>query len=199
MIEMGCDIHMYVEVKQHGKDIWETVGKVFENEFYDKNKLVTIDADGYSFRERFTLHPYTGRNYDLFGILANVRNGTWGEEISPISLPKGLPKDAGDFTKKEYADWNGDAHSCSWLTLKELESYDWHKKVKRCANVSEEQIKEYKETGKKPTTYAAWSSVGTPFEWEDTIYPKEFCEKTIPRLKALSKFGEVRIVFWFDN
>jgi hypothetical protein len=66
---------------------------------------------------------YIGRNYFLFSVLADVRNYS---EIVPISKPKGFPKDyEGDLI----GHWEYDGHSRSWLTLQEILSYDWTKKI----------------------------------------------------------------------
>lgn len=107
---MGCDIHLFVETRNHDTGAWE----------------LRSDAP--------RLHH---RNYAVFAILANQRNG---EGFTPISEPRGLPPDvsnalaaihANDVAEepdesKEDADgeaygdyWVGD-HSFSWLTLAEL-------------------------------------------------------------------------------
>ena len=107
---MGCDIHCYAERKnKDGK--WEIVGNVKKEE----DGWVSIDYE-----------PYHDRNYNLFAILANVRNGTafagceTGEGFNPISNPKGVPSDA-----SEDYEWVGDGHSHSYFTLRELLDYDW--------------------------------------------------------------------------
>lgn len=128
---MGCDIHLWVEKRvvkcQYGEDVWETVD-----------------------------HPdgrwYSGRNYDLFAILANVRNGrgfagirTGGGFIpilpedaetdesrslehggEPVPFCRGVPQRASDEYHAEVFRWSVDGHSHSWLTLSELLTYDWH-------------------------------------------------------------------------
>ena len=67
------------------------------------------------------------RDYDLFAMLADVRNGrgfagcVTGDGFEPISKPKGLPEDIGIDLKKHS---DGDCgHSASYLTLKELLDY----------------------------------------------------------------------------
>jgi len=71
------------------------------------------------------------RCYNTFAILAGVRNGRGfagcktGEGFSPISSPKGIPSDASREYRDEAKRWNGDGHSHSYLTLKELLEYDW--------------------------------------------------------------------------
>ena len=107
---MGCDIHLYVERKENGR--WVSLDKW------------TVDADefgregaGVMWEDRFYRH----RNYLLFGILAGVRD----RSLASISKPRGLPKDVTLEVQKESESWNTDGHSHSWLTLAELQSYDW--------------------------------------------------------------------------
>ncbi len=114
---MGCDIHFYVERKVNGA--WESA---------DEWKLDTDDEPP---RERVASEYYGDRNYNLFAILADVRNGrgfaglVTGEGFKPISTPKGLPEDASAKVKAESDAWNGDGHSHSWHTLSDLLAYDW--------------------------------------------------------------------------
>ena len=115
---MGCDIHMYAEVKKNNK--WSKVGDVFENMWYSKDRELS------DWNKPLTDTPYDGRNYDLFAILADVRNGhgfagcVTGERFNPISEPKGLPDDVSKKIKKESDKWDGDGHSHSYFTVKEL-------------------------------------------------------------------------------
>lgn len=111
---MGCDIHAMVEVRADGR--WTAITKpVFKS----------------SYRNEATSDPYDGRNYDLFAILANVRNGygfagvSTGTGWKPIAEPRGIPGDC----SPEYADsvegYGIDGHSHSWLTVADLDGYDW--------------------------------------------------------------------------
>ena len=79
-------------------------------------------------------HPmsYLGeRNYNLFSILADVRNGygfaglKTGEGFVPISNPRGVPDDASLEYKEHVERWRADGHSHSYHTLKHLLDYDW--------------------------------------------------------------------------
>lgn len=106
---MGCDIHAYLEVKKDGK--WVT-GDEWKPDKYEPKRLV-VDYD-----ERI----YSGRNYYLFSILADVRNG---RGFIPIAQPKGMPEDACPQVKKEAKGWGQDGHSHSHLTLQEILAYDW--------------------------------------------------------------------------
>ncbi|WP_317970333.1 hypothetical protein [Paenibacillus sp. CCS19] len=111
---------------------------------------------------------WTYRNYLLFAILANVRNHY---NIQPISQPKGLPEDVSHEVKKQSDEENGDAHTRSWLTLKELLEYDWQQKFEDNNN----EI--------------------VPLEAMVIPFVNEF----IPRLSEIDVSENVRMVFWFDN
>ena len=128
---MGCDIHMYAETRKDINSPWEKVGRIFPNEYYDPKVVNTIDDDGYQWNAEFTDQPYTGRNYDLFAILANVRNGRGfagiktGEGFNFISHPKGLPVNVSSEIKDISDGWDCDGHSHSWFTVQELKGFDW--------------------------------------------------------------------------
>lgn len=162
---MGCDIHCYAEKKENGK--WVKVVKAFPNRYYDPSKENKIDDDGYEWNPEFKDEPYSGRNYDLFGILADVRNGRGfagiqtGEGFNPICDPKGLPIDVSDEVKKSSDDWGSDGHSHSWFTLKELQDYDWMQTTKNYGVINVEQYKEFKQTGKVPDNYCGGVSGGS--------------------------------------
>ena len=80
---MGCDIHFYVERREHSDAPWTSADE-------------WINDDGYWTVE----NPfYDDRNYDLFGILANVRNGSGfagistGDGFVPMHDPREWPDD----------------------------------------------------------------------------------------------------------
>jgi hypothetical protein len=205
---MGCDIHIYVE-KFDGKE-WKSAD--------------TWSPDEYD-QTRNTNYPqvYEGRNYELFAILAGVRNRY---DIEPIVRPRGLPGDISNEVQSEADRWNGDGHSHSWLTLKELQEYDWNKNYVNSGLVDVEGYKEFKEKG-KPSSY--WQAGGgnhitnqemdefvasdkkggfsdpcTYVEWQEsgTESVDDFLTQTIPKLEKIKgedKPENVRIVFWFDS
>ena len=117
---MGTDIHFYVEILKDDKWI------DFD---YMKNSR---DEDGKVDWKKLNDDPfYVDRCYNLFSILADVRNGygfagcSTGEKFVPISQPRGLPLDLSDETNKKSDDWECDGHGHSWLMLHELLDYDW--------------------------------------------------------------------------
>jgi hypothetical protein len=69
-----------------------------------------------------TWHHYSaeciGRDYWLFGLLADVRNY---EDEKPISQPRGLPDDVSAITRIDRESWGVDGHSDSWLSGTEIE------------------------------------------------------------------------------
>ena len=115
---MGCDIHFYVEKKVDG--VWQFQGTVTKTEIDDET---CFDVSAPDF--------YDGRNYNLFAILADVRNGhgfagvTTGEGFVPISDPRGVPDDASKEYKQIVDSWDVDGHSHSYHTLRQLLDYDW--------------------------------------------------------------------------
>lgn len=98
---------------------------------------------------------YVDRNYDLFGVLADVRNGTWGENVTPISYPRGFPPDF-NASAIEYHDLG--EHSFSWLTIEELESYDWDAVLSKRACISWNQWLQFRKTRTPPDDYSADAS-----------------------------------------
>ncbi len=84
---MGCDIHICLE---------EKVG------------------------ECWIMHPNCPRphrDYDLFALIANVRNKTG---LVPYSHPRGLPPDISSGAREYFNSMKADAHSASWLTVLEF-------------------------------------------------------------------------------
>lgn len=120
---MGCDIHLYVE-KRDQSGQWLAVDEFTRDEPEDgeeKGNLYCPYDKGY----------YSDRNYNLFAILADVRNGRGfagiktGEGFSPIAEPRGVPDDASPEYKEIVEQWDCDGHSHSHHTLRQLLDYDW--------------------------------------------------------------------------
>lgn len=214
---MGCDIHLFGERRVDGK--WESV-----------DEWVTEDFAGYIYTSvKRDARLYDGRNYDLFAILANVRNGygfagvLTGTGFIPISEPRGLPTDVSPEVKANSMDWGGDGHSHSWLTLRELLDYDWNQTTMKVGVVD---VERYIGNREGPyDNYCGWISgpsvnvmpvdkaqLMSDDELRDAashvqvLWPQTYRERaehflttTIPKLEALGSPDDVRIVFWFDN
>lgn len=108
--------------------------------------------------ERIEVYPEYdfSRNYLLFAILADVRNGLgFGGTpthvpIEPIDCPRGLPRDYK--SPDDHEDWYGD-HSVSWLMLSEiLDYFKEQKSVKRYGVITVDHYEDW-EYNTKPTGF----------------------------------------------
>ena len=135
---MGCDIHVYIERWTDSND-YEGPRDLSEERDLRLNEILEgspsifrwvsadsweIETDGFNeyWNTVYGKSFYSGRNYSLFSRLADVRS--YGE-CNAISDPRGIPKDASFGYKYMCEQWNGDGHSHSYFTLKELLEYDW--------------------------------------------------------------------------
>lgn len=178
---MGCDIHLYLERKLNNE--WRSAD--------------LFDARGGH------VSIYTGRNYTLFSVLADVRNDSGNAFISEA---KSLPEDCNELIKKEYDAWSEDAHNASYLTLYELIAFQLkHPKMKYSGLVSKEGA-EAIDAGEMPSIWCkSTNQKGFVYrEWEhkdDSL--KDLIEKIQDQVDRLYYFDKdtknVRIVFWFDN
>lgn len=145
---MGTDIHTCVEVRREDGE-WKAYlrpmvegGFVWPEGSEDQPRLVWLDVD---------------RDYTLFAFLAGVRNGygfagvDTGDPIRPIADPRGLPEDVSFEVASEHASWGLDAHSASWLTVKELLEADWDQEVVHRGVVSRREYMVFKKQGKPET------------------------------------------------
>ena len=166
---MGCDIHLFVEIKDQTNK-WKVIKDInyidlnqakqdlnnyaneepnvyYLNELHNRVKLA--ETPSYQFL-------YNSRNYFLFNMLANVRNGyTAGNNyytITPISEIKGIPNDISCTLKKYFNKWNTIGHSYSYLTLEELDTNYWNETECLYGYVYPLNFKKYLKTG-KPNYY----------------------------------------------
>jgi hypothetical protein len=192
---MGCDIHSFAEKRNKKTGKWEVVANhfaldSFDQEYYNKEK-----GDS----------PFNWRSYSMFAFLAGVRNY---DHCEPLSEPKGLPDDSEYLneveedwmgykeTKKQSIELNGNYHSLSYLTLKELNDFDydktfWSRRI-------------YRETYNPDGTVSGGNGAALAEEGEGKIitYRENLGEFFFIHLEELKQLGEpedVRVVFWFDN
>ena len=187
--KLGCDVHLKVEVRD-SSGVWNNVP--FVDDWDIEHHKRPVPEGG------IILKRLDDRNYNMFAVLADVRNGTWSDKIPPISQPRGLPEEHADYDDNSYG--FGD-HSFSWLTLRELQDYDWNQTITNRGYVSDAQVAELK-GGKKPTSYAGWSSSGQQVTWVDTVGGM-VGEDVFEDLNTLAKLAanpdDVRLVFGFDS
>lgn len=196
---MGCDIHIYTEVKDSDGN-WRSVDFYTPNEYYEAGTAKEDEAE-------FELHEfYSRRSYELFTALAGVR----GKPVKSLE-PKGFPQDASGRVRKTFDRWGSGAHTPSYLTLKEL--YVHRERlgdiITRTGVISPLQFKELQE-GIKPISWCAGTSDREWIEvtWEDEFNPMdEFLEKLNSFLslrfwdyeRPKEDSEDFRVVFWFDN
>lgn len=148
---MGCDIHFFVEKwtssndydgpRDLSEDREQKLSEVLEG-FPTKYRWVSADkwvCDDGDWEVSYNSSYYNGRNYYLFSILADVRNGG---SVEPIDGDRGIPDDASSGYLYKCNQWNGDAHSHSYFTLEELLNVDW-------SQYDQEYIDEFMETLEK--------------------------------------------------
>lgn len=179
---MGTDISMYAEV--HKNKQWKKAGDVFKNGWYSKDRPLD------DWNKPYTDHPYDGRNYDLFAILADVRNGRGfagsltSLGFNPISEPKGLPNDVTSKVAELLEDYG---YGYSYLTLKELKDYDWNQSITHVGVLSEKQYIEMKEAGEHPNSWSGGIS-GRDIVTVDANTMDKILDKTMDRNSNLKYY-----------
>lgn len=143
---MGTDIHVIVQVRDGAG--W---------------RIVRHEGEGTPWE--LYRSPVDGRNYNLFGILANVRNDY---DFPPIAEPRGFPDDfvkptisemgryEPEYEEDPNAPYEPGDHSFSWVTLAELDAYDW-----ACVTVFNGVIPE--------AEYKEWKPRTQPKEWSGDV------------------------------
>lgn len=110
---MGCDIHIIIE-RQAESGQWHRLWQ----HSYD-----VPDLEG-------TPESFRNRNYDLFGILADVRNGVGfagfatGTGWPSIAPNRGIPADS-TVTPDDEREYRLGDHSFTWVALDELTAFYW--------------------------------------------------------------------------
>ena len=162
---MGCDIHMFTEKKIGNR--WETADFFH----YVPNEKEEMEL---------TRMEFMGdRNYHLFALLANVRNG-FG--IEPISTPRGIPKDLSEFVKVWYETEKSWTFGHSYLTLRDIlefqpEQYHYEDEDEEYLDEEDETLDCFIEK-LKDRVKEIW--------WRFDYHPEEYLDN-------------FRLVFWFDN
>ena len=190
---MGADIHSFVEIRKEGK--WELLEeKVFPG--YNEEKLS---------------EPFRWRSYSLFGFLADVRNYS---NCKPISENKGLPYDSeylnsesddnfgyggqkGTATKKDDIRNDGNYHSFSWLSLKELLDFDYDSTFEDLRYTSQLVNDKGIVYGSNGAAVAKLGE-GKNISYREHLSGSGFFED-LEVLKTLGFPEDVRVVFYFDN
>ena len=102
---MGCDIHWYSETKINGKWVCDQAASFEKDEDPD---YAHHDMNNF---------PNSGRDYWMFGLLADVRC-----EVPYGFAAKGIPEELSPEVKTIFDEWDSDGHSHSYLTREELKA-----------------------------------------------------------------------------
>lgn len=169
---------------------------------------------------------YDDRNYDVFAILADVRNGygfagvDTGDAWPIIAEPRGVPDDCSPEVAKYMEHYD---HTPSYVYLDEIARFDWGYQRKSRGVVDAEQYAVFKEQGQpnswsgdvnggrvRKVSNAVMDRMIADGEDLDHVYTKvewvvtagERCERFLDAMKELAAVcGEnrARIVFYFDS
>lgn len=161
---MGTDIHITVEVKNE-QGIWEdkTLFPVDPGEGEEKPFIGNYGEDRH--------HCDPGRNYWLFGFLAKGVRGN--PNLPTMGEPRGVPDDASEMYRAWVDQYDGDGHSHSWFTIKELMAVDWNQKIPHTGTVNATQYAVARINGKPD----AWSE--HPWGGNNQILSPEAMEQAI--------------------
>jgi len=143
---MGCDIHPAIEYRTNtpeGVSAWiaVTVPNPYFGKYEDEPETRSaLDID---------------RDYDLFAILGNVRNGRgfagcdMGDGFIPMSDGRGVPEDISDEARSALSD----EHSATWVTLSEILAYDWTRTTKSRGWINGEEFASWQGRKAEPRNY----------------------------------------------
>lgn len=163
---MGCDIHHFVEIKNKAiKGVW------LDATLYSRNPFFDLGDEEPEFITTRT--PCSKRNYELFSLIADVRN--YNDNFC-LSEPKGLPEDISSHIQSHFDEAPEDYHSASYFTLKELEDFYNQEKDNFFKNAVLDIDKKH-----------------------ELILPLITELKFIADSHFIRDTEDIRIVFWFDN
>ncbi len=168
---MGCDIHLVLE--KYDDNLCEWVGLHDYNLPSSEALLSRVDIDiinNADFR-------VGRRDYNFFAHLAGVRAIPVNNMDPAYPEPKGMPPDASSLALHKHSLWEHDAHSASWMSLKEF-TLIYAREVKE--NLGQLVADRMQGDG-MPLTWAMYREVSGEY------------------LSDGDDVDKYRIVFWFDN
>lgn len=179
---MGCDIHIFVERKKNDK--WVHYNRKHFSSLWEKETGEKENS------------PFDWRSYGMFGFLAGVRYSY----IKPIKEPAyTIPDDASEYVKKQFEQWQGDGHSHSFLTVRDLIEFDYNQDLREPGDdfsINSRRVL-FEKIHKKNTDFDLEGMDKTYYDFlggPDAIFFTHINE-----LAELGGLDDVRIVFWFDN
>jgi hypothetical protein len=198
---MGCDIHLYVE-KRDALGQWQSADNWELNPYYENDNSESGEPE---YIIPYDNHFYNGRNYNLFAILANVRNGhgfagvKTGEGFNPIAPPRGLPHDITKRVQSDATAYGEDGHSHSWLTLHELLTYDWTQSSEIYGWLHAVEFEQWdgywRDRGESPQSYSADVFGGLVEKVDELTMRKKIAElrKSTPEQEFTNALAELHL------
>jgi hypothetical protein len=179
------------------------------NQFDDPGANLNEDDLAF-YRRRYGVGPgkirdtwYSDRNYTVFAVLGNVRNGFGFASIETpvIADHRGVPDDT---TSETLALLSGE-HSETWCTLDEVEAYDWTQDVYDSGVISLNEYAKLREGNQAPQSWSGGISgagiVTLTTQAADTSlteYTAAFRERMRMLREAVGD-RECRLIFDFDS
>jgi hypothetical protein len=196
---MGCDIHLFTERKRciNSKDAWVNIDNRKPNPYFKEGN--EYGESMYSLNS-----AYRTRNYNLFSMLADVRNRSGNKYIAD---PKGLPEDVSSVVKKESDSWASDGHSHSFFTMKELYDFQAENTTQKYSGLVDSEGSKEIDLGEMPDwwcggstqkdlVYREWTQENTTLNSFIQDLENHFKSEYYNKEEDAENF---RIVFWFDN
>lgn len=221
MINVGCDIHCMLEIQLPNKS-WKLIkGYSSLVRMYMEEKKECLEEGDVAEAARIEkivarykaeglerCWIFSDRNYELFALLAGVRNYN---DYPPLFPCRGIPEDCSDEVKEERDYWEGDAHSWTYFTLGDLNAAVWEQVVTKTAMVQDCVWEEFCNNVEAATPRSYCEAVYGASDyhsrsWNRTYQEiaKRFFAIAVSRMEKLAKkntFGVegVRLVIFFDN
>jgi len=200
---MGVDITFFAEqCLPDGR--WSIAGDLIPNPEYYPD-----DPDFANEPEFVPPELDIARCSPLFSVLANVNNTRTATPFEYISLPRGIPDDASAVTREWFAASDGDAFAASWLTLDEIDSFDWSRVMQHYGNVDADASHLF-ETNPLGFPFSEWpSNLQISFSdaktdagnarWRATYAESAGFKSFREMLAPFESIEMVRFIFWFSH
>ena len=199
---MGVDITFFAEQRSTSGE-WSIVGELVPNLDYFPDDPDSVDEPEF-------VPPSLDipRCSPLFAILANINNGRTAVPYETIAQPRGIPDDATNETKSWFRAWDG-AFAPSWLTLDEIDNFDWTRITQQYGNVDAQAAHLFDDnplgfpfdrwpTGLQVSYSVNRADIGNArwrASYAESAGFKWFREMLIP----YEKLEMIRFIFWFDH
>ena len=181
--DMGTDIHLHVQKRHPETGEWVHMRDVPDEAMSEWALKFEADHRGESWWSGRSW--FDGRNYNLFAILADVRNGVGfggfktGDGFKTMtSEQRGLPD---DFVVDQYLLDHDDpehCHSTNWVSLKEVLDFPWRDlETNHLGVVDEHEFKQWLEKG----------GTGGPSSWSGGVTGSSVRHVDIPTMTGIVK------------